>query len=85
VCVLHSCLKFDGWRFQGFQDAKIASIEGIVIGLLEKRPLLSMGGGGHRYLPPDRLAQDRTPGRRLAFTAMTGIPTADQSVPSSTP
>jgi predicted KAP-like P-loop ATPase len=23
------CLKFNGWRFQGFEDAKIALIEGI--------------------------------------------------------
>src|SRR5260370_42694962 len=29
------CLKFNGWRFQGFEDAKIALIEGIVTGLLE--------------------------------------------------
>src|SRR3984957_15415902 len=35
------CLKFNGWRFQGFEDAKIALIEGIVTGLLEKRPLLN--------------------------------------------
>ncbi len=35
------CLKFNGWRFQGFEDAKIALIEGIVTGLIEKRPLLT--------------------------------------------
>jgi hypothetical protein len=35
------CLKFNGWRFQGFEDAKIALIEGIVTGLLEKRPMLT--------------------------------------------
>jgi hypothetical protein len=35
------CLKFNGWRFQGFEDSKIALIEGIVTGLLEKRPLLT--------------------------------------------
>src|SRR3954451_16798009 len=35
------CLKFNGWRFQGFEDAKIALIEGIVTGLLEKRPGLT--------------------------------------------
>lgn len=34
------CLKFNGWRFQGFEDAKIALVEGIVTGLIEKRPLL---------------------------------------------
>lgn len=31
------CLKFNGWRFQGFEDAKIALIEGIVLGLLDAR------------------------------------------------
>src|SRR3546814_18048384 len=35
------CLKFNGWRFQGFEDAKIALIEGIVPGLAEKRPALN--------------------------------------------
>lgn len=35
------CLKFNGWRFQGFEDAKIALIEGIVTGLIEKRPILT--------------------------------------------
>src|SRR3982074_2848424 len=35
------CLKFNGWRFQGFEDAKIALIEGIVTGLIEKRPELT--------------------------------------------
>jgi predicted KAP-like P-loop ATPase len=35
------CLKFNGWRFQGFEDSKIALIEGIVSGLLEKRPALT--------------------------------------------
>ena len=37
------CLKFNGWRFQGFEDSKIALIEGIVNGLLDKRPLLKKG------------------------------------------
>lgn len=32
------CIKFNGWRFQGFEDAKIALIEGIVSELIEKRP-----------------------------------------------
>jgi predicted KAP-like P-loop ATPase len=38
------CLKFNGWRFQGFEDAKVALIEGIVTGLLEKRPALAKAG-----------------------------------------
>ncbi len=33
------CLKFNGWQFQGFEDAKIALIEGIVSSLIEKRSL----------------------------------------------
>ena len=33
-------LKFNAWRFQGFEDAKIALIEGIVNGLIEARPAL---------------------------------------------
>jgi len=35
------CLKFNGWRFQGFEDAKIALIEGVVLGLLDARPRTS--------------------------------------------
>src|SRR5690606_27051071 len=35
------CLKFNGWRFQGFEDAKIALIEGIVTALIEERSLLA--------------------------------------------
>jgi predicted KAP-like P-loop ATPase len=31
------CLKFNGRRFQGFEDSKIALIEGIVTGLLERQ------------------------------------------------
>lgn len=34
------CLKFNGWRFQGFEDAKIALLEGIVAALRDKRPTL---------------------------------------------
>ena len=73
------CLKFNGWRFQGFEDAKIALIEGIVTGLLEKRPLLSKAGAAvtdiFRRIDWLKIARH---GGGLAFTAMTGIPTADQ-------
>jgi hypothetical protein len=31
------CLKFNGWRFQGFEDAKIALLEAIVSEIAEKR------------------------------------------------
>ena len=73
------CLKFNGWRFQGFEDAKIALIEGIVSGLIEKRPTLTKAAGAvkdifHR-IDWLKLAK-RTGG--LAVTAFTGIPTIDQ-------
>jgi hypothetical protein len=35
------CLKFNGWRFQGFEDAKVALMEGVVEALLKKRPILT--------------------------------------------
>ena len=35
------CLKFNGWRFQGFEDAKVALMEGVVEALLIKRPILT--------------------------------------------
>lgn len=44
------CLKFNGWRYQGFEDAKIALIEGIVEGLLEKRPTLTKASAVVRNL-----------------------------------
>jgi len=73
------CLKFNGWRFQGFEDAKIALIEGIVTGLVEKRPALTKATGAvkdvfHRI---DWLKVAKRAGG-LAVTAFTGIPTPDQ-------
>jgi predicted KAP-like P-loop ATPase len=73
------CLKFNGWRFQGFEDAKIALIEGIVTGLIEKRPALTKAVSGvkevfHRI---DWLKVAKRAGG-LAVTAFTGIPTPDQ-------
>lgn len=73
------CLKFNGWRFQGFEDAKIALIEGIVTGLLERRPLLNRASAAVKDLFKRidwlKLAKH---GGGLAFTAFTGIPTPDQ-------
>ncbi|MEW6657233.1 MAG: Qat anti-phage system ATPase QatA [Thermodesulfobacteriota bacterium] len=73
------CLKFNGWRFQGFEDAKIALIEGIVTGLVEARPLLSKAGAAVKDLfrRIDWLKVAKKAGG-LAFTALTGIPTFDQ-------
>jgi predicted KAP-like P-loop ATPase len=50
------CLKFNGWRFQGFEDAKIALIEGIVTGLVEKRPALN------KAQPPSRMSSAASTG-----------------------
>ena len=73
------CLKFNGWRFQGFENAKIALIEGIVTGLVESRPALTKASMAvkdvfHRI---DWLKVAKKSGG-LALTAFTGIPTPDQ-------
>lgn len=73
------CLKFNGWRFQGFEDAKIALIEGIVTGLVEKRPALTKAGEEVKavFRRIDWLKVAKKAGG-LAFTAFTGIPTPEQ-------
>ncbi len=73
------CLKFNGWRFQGFEDAKIALIEGIVTGLVEKRPTLTKAAGAVKdvFARIDWLKVAKNAGG-LALTAFTGIPTPEQ-------
>lgn len=73
------CLKFNGWRFQGFEDAKIALIEGIVTGLVEKRPALNRAAGAAKdvFRRIDWLKVARKAGG-LALTAFTGMPSPDQ-------
>lgn len=70
------CLKFNGWRFQGFEDAKIALIEGIVEGLIEARPFLTKATNSVKEVLRriDYLKLAKNAGS-LAFTALTGIPT----------
>jgi hypothetical protein len=72
------CLKFNGWRFQGFEDAKIALIEGIVTGLIEKRPALTKAGEAVKdiFRRIDWLKVAKKAGS-LALTAYTGIPSPD--------
>ncbi len=72
-------IKFNGWRFQGFEDAKIALIEAIVTGLIENRPTLTKAGDVVKETLKriDWLKLARHAGG-LAFTAATGIPTPDQ-------
>lgn len=73
------CLKFNGWRFQGFEDAKIAFIEGIVTGLIEKRPALTKATEVVKdiFRRIDWLKVAKKAGG-LALTAFTGIPSPDQ-------
>jgi hypothetical protein len=73
------CLKFNGWRFQWFEDAKIAFIEGIVTGLIEKRPALTKAADVVKdvFRRIDWLKVAKKAGG-LALTAFTGIPTPDQ-------
>jgi predicted KAP-like P-loop ATPase len=73
------CLKFNGWRFQGFEDAKIALIEGILTGLVEKRPALQKAAALVKdvFRRIDWLKVAKHAGG-LAVTAFTGIPTPDQ-------
>lgn len=73
------CIKFNGWRYQGFEDAKIALIEGIVTGLVEKRPALAKAGDVVKniFSRIDWLKAAKRAGG-LAFNAITGIPTPAQ-------
>jgi len=72
------CLRFDGWRLQGFEDAKIALIEGIVTGLLNERSLSAKSVEKIKNLLKRvdwlKLAKH---GGGLAVTAFTGLPNPD--------
>lgn len=73
------CLKFNGWRFQGFEDAKIVLLEGIVDALVEARPALSKAAdvakGIFRRIDWLKLAK-RAGG--IAWAATAGLPTLEQ-------
>ena len=71
-------IKFNGWRFQGFEDAKISLIEGIVTELVEKRSLLTQAKDEvvDIYKRIDWLKLAKKAGS-LAWTAFTGIPSAE--------
>ena len=69
------CLKFNGWQFQGFEDAKIALIEGIVTSLVEKRSLWQQAADSTKevFKRIDGLKLIKK-GAGLAFTLYTGLP-----------
>jgi len=72
------CIKFNGWRFQGFEDAKIALMEGIVTALVEERPGLTKVADKVKevFYRIDWLKVAKRTGG-LAFTATTGIPSIE--------
>jgi KAP family P-loop domain len=68
------CLKFSGWQFQGFEDVKIALIEGVVNGLIEKRSLTTKAAEEvKRVLKSLDWLKVAKKGGGLALTAFTGI------------
>lgn len=73
------CIRFNGWEFQGFEDAKIALIEGVVTQLIEKRPFLSKASAEVKKVLEkiDWLKVAKRTGG-LAFNVMTGLPSPDQ-------
>src|SRR5581483_5273352 len=73
------CIKFNSWQLQGFEDAKIALIEGIVEGLIEKRPeLRKLADSATGILKRIDLLKLAKVGGGLVFTAHTGIPLPSQ-------
>jgi len=73
------CLKFNGWRFQGFEDAKIALIEGIVTALIKERSLMTNATQAAKSLlrRVDVLKVAKR-GGGLAWNLTTGLPSPDQ-------
>jgi hypothetical protein len=73
------CIRFNGWEFQGFEDAKIALIEGVVSQLIEKRPALNKAKAVVKKVL-DRIDWLKVAKRAggLAFNVVTGLPSPDQ-------
>lgn len=73
------CIKFNGWRFQGFEDAKIALIEGVLTSLATKRTLSAKAKRGIvgllKRVDYMKLAKR---GGGLAINVATGMPSPDQ-------
>ena len=73
------CIWFNGWTFEGFDDAKTVVIEKIVEELLRARPRHAKVAAQAKKIFKliDWLKVAKKTGG-LAFTAMTGVPTFDQ-------
>lgn len=72
-------IRYNGWQFQGFEDAKIALIEGIVHDLIENRSLTTKAADQVRNILKriDWLKVAKRTGG-LAFNLATGMPSPDQ-------
>lgn len=72
------CIKFNGWSYQGFEDAKIALIEGIVTELVDNKPILKKAGKAvqETFKRIDLLKLAKA-GGGLVWTASTGVPPPD--------
>jgi predicted KAP-like P-loop ATPase len=72
------CLRFNGWLFQGFEDAKVVLLEKIATELVRSRTLSAKAKALAKNLMSriDWLKLAKKAGG-LAFTAYTGIPTPD--------
>ena len=75
------CIRFNGWEFQGFEDAKIALIEGVVTQLVARRGLMTKAADQVRNVL-DRIDYLKVAKRAggLAFNLFTGLPSPEQVV-----
>jgi predicted KAP-like P-loop ATPase len=73
------CLWFNGWTFEGFEDAKTVVIETIVEELRRARPgSTKVADAARKVLKRVDWLKVAKKAGGLAFTAMTGIPTFEQ-------
>lgn len=72
------CIRFNGWRYQGFEDAKIALIEGVMAELKNNQSFIDKVGDGFKKLwkRVDWLKAAKHAGG-LAFTVATGVPSPE--------
>lgn len=74
-----ACLWFNGWAFQGFDDAKTVLIEVIISELLRKRSnVAKVKEVGTKLLRRLDLMKLARRGTGLAFNLLTGLPSPDQ-------
>lgn len=73
------CLHFNGWLFQGFEDAKIVLIESIVHELKKSRPgITKVADAAKEVLKRLDWLRIAKHAGGLAWTAFTGLPSASQ-------